>query len=185
MLACWLAFGAVAWRRHVWVHRERKRVGAVEEPSLRSRASMWGLLLEVFAYFVVWVFRRPYAEHSGLVWIAAGTLLAPASVLLFVAALHELGRHFRIKAVVAADHELITTGPYRLVRHPIYASMLGLLLSNAMVAARWEAALCAIAVYIAGTEIRVRAEDGLLERRFPEVFPAYRARVPAYLPFLR
>jgi protein-S-isoprenylcysteine O-methyltransferase Ste14 len=115
----------------------------------------------------------------------AGMLLAPASVLLFVAAAYELGLHFRIKAVIAADHELITTGPYRLVRHPIYASMLGLLVSNAMVVARWESALCAIAVYILGTEIRVRAEDGLLERRFPEAFPAYRARVPAYLPFLR
>jgi protein-S-isoprenylcysteine O-methyltransferase Ste14 len=185
MAACWAVFFATGLRRYIWVHRERRRIGAVEEPSLRSRASLWGLLLEILAYGLIWGFRRPAPEGTAAVWIVCALVLAPLSCLFFAAALWELGRHFRIKAVVAADHELIMTGPYLVVRHPIYASMLGLLVSNAMVVARWEAAVCALILYAIGTEIRVRSEDGLLARRFPERFAAYRLRVPAYLPFLR
>jgi protein-S-isoprenylcysteine O-methyltransferase Ste14 len=42
-----------------------------------------------------------------------------------------------------------------------------------------------LAIYIAGTEIRVRTEDGLLLSRFHDEFLAYRRRVPAYIPFIR
>ena len=80
---------------------------------------------------------------------------------------------------------MIRTGPYRLVRHPIYASLLGMLLATAAVVARWEAALAAALVYVAGTEIRVRAEDRLLARRFGPSFEEYRRTVPAYIPFVR
>jgi protein-S-isoprenylcysteine O-methyltransferase Ste14 len=45
--------------------------------------------------------------------------------------------------------------------------------------------LLSIALYIAGTEIRIHAEEGLLRARFGEKFEAYRRSVPAYLPFLR
>jgi protein-S-isoprenylcysteine O-methyltransferase Ste14 len=185
ILAAWVMFTAVALRRRTWVHRERRRTGAVEEPSLRSRASMWGLVLEVLAYLLVWGFRRPAPEQTAAVWIAFALVLAPLSSLFFAAAARELGLHFRIKAVVAANHELITTGPYRMVRHPIYASMLGLLVSNAIAVSRWEAALSALVLYLVGTEIRVRSEEGLLARRFPEQLAAYRTQVRAYLPFLR
>jgi protein-S-isoprenylcysteine O-methyltransferase Ste14 len=43
----------------------------------------------------------------------------------------------------------------------------------------------ALALYIAGTEIRVYTEDGLLASRFGERFLEYKRRVPAYLPFVR
>jgi protein-S-isoprenylcysteine O-methyltransferase Ste14 len=42
-----------------------------------------------------------------------------------------------------------------------------------------------LALYIAGTEIRVRTEDGLLSSRFGAKFDAYRKSVPAYIPFVR
>jgi protein-S-isoprenylcysteine O-methyltransferase Ste14 len=45
--------------------------------------------------------------------------------------------------------------------------------------------ILALVAFLAGTEIRVRAEDRLLADHFQETFTSYRSRVPAYLPFVR
>jgi len=107
-----------------------------------------------------------------------------ASLVAWLAVRH-LGRQFRVHAGLYEDHQLVTTGPYGIVRHPIYTSLLALLVCTLLVLARWAWMPVALAVFVAGTEIRVRSEDGLLAGRFGESFAAYRARVPAYLPFVR
>jgi len=71
------------------------------------------------------------------------------------------------------------------VRHPVYASMLGMLLATGFAWSSWPQLLAALVIFLVGTEIRVRAEDGLLAGRFGESFTAYRSRVRAYIPFLR
>ena len=63
------------------------------------------------------------------------------------------------EAALSADHDLIQTGPYAWIRHPIYASMLGMLLSAAAARTWWPMFLAGLAFLIAGTEIRVRAEE--------------------------
>jgi protein-S-isoprenylcysteine O-methyltransferase Ste14 len=45
--------------------------------------------------------------------------------------------------------------------------------------------VASVAAFLIGTEIRVRAEDGLLEERFQDSFRSYRSHVRAYFPFLR
>jgi protein-S-isoprenylcysteine O-methyltransferase Ste14 len=62
---------------------------------------------------------------------------------------------------------------------------MAMLVADCLLLTQWPWALVALAMYIAGTEIRVRSEDRLLASRFPEEFAAYRRRVPAYLPFVR
>ena len=48
-----------------------------------------------------------------------------------------LGRQWRIDAGLSADHQLITSGPYRFVRHPIYTSMLSILLGTGFLITPW------------------------------------------------
>jgi protein-S-isoprenylcysteine O-methyltransferase Ste14 len=83
------------------------------------------------------------------------------------------------------DHELVRTGPYALVRHPIYASLLAALLCTLLLLTPWQWGLASLALFLAGTEIRVRTEDRLLASRFHQRFVEYRKKVPAYVPFLR
>ena len=117
-------------------------------------------------------------------WLAV--LLAPLAVVVGALAARSLGREFRIQAVVTEGHRLITSGPYRVVRHPIYASLLGLLLATGFtITAVAGAGLASLAVFLVGTEIRVRAEDALLAARFGAEFEAYRKRTAAYIPFVR
>jgi len=70
-----------------------------------------------------------------------------------------LGHQWRIDAGLNPDHELVMTGPYRWVRHPIYTSMLGVLLASGLMVSSWWLLLISFLVFMAGTEIRVRIED--------------------------
>ena len=84
-----------------------------------------------------------------------------------------------------ADHELVRTGPYRIVRHPIYASMLAMFLATGLTIARWPLFAIGAVLMLAGTEIRVRVEDSLLASHFGSKFDDFRRTVPAYIPFIR
>ena len=63
--------------------------------------------------------------------------------------------------------------------------MLGMLLATGAAWTWWPMFVAGLIFFLIGNEIRVRAEDGLLAKRFGDSFMAYRSRVPAYLPFLR
>ncbi|MBZ5584853.1 MAG: isoprenylcysteine carboxylmethyltransferase family protein [Acidobacteriia bacterium] len=141
-----------------------------------------GLLLECAAIFIAWAFRT---AQPGIGRTAASMLLGPVAAALGWTAVRHLGKQFRIHAGLYHDHELVRTGPYALVRHPIYSSLLAILLSTLLLWTPWPWVALSLALFLAGTEIRVRTEDALLLSRFGEDFTAYRRRVPAYIPFIR
>lgn len=141
--------------------------------------------LQMAGYPLVWSTR--YFWTHPLEWwrIVAAAALGVIAVVLIWSALPALGKQWRFQAGVYEDHELVRSGAYRVVRHPIYASMLALLLATGLVLASLTACAMALVLMIAGTEIRVHAEERLLAERFGQQFADYRARVPAYVPFLR
>jgi protein-S-isoprenylcysteine O-methyltransferase Ste14 len=144
-----------------------------------------GLFLECLAIFLAFACRLP-GDSPPAWWRIAGVMVCgPIAAILSWTAVRHLGRQFRIQAGLYEDHELITTGPYAIVRHPIYTSLLAMLASTLFLLAPWQWAVLSLALFLAGTEIRVHAEDGLLASRFSERFADYRKRVPAYLPFVR
>jgi protein-S-isoprenylcysteine O-methyltransferase Ste14 len=100
-------------------------------------------------------------------------------------ALRHLGRQWRIQAVITDDHRLVTTGPYALVRHPVYLAFLAMLVATVLVRASAAAGAVSVLLFVAGTEIRIAAEDGILAEAFPSEFPGYRRRVAAWLPGVR
>jgi protein-S-isoprenylcysteine O-methyltransferase Ste14 len=144
-----------------------------------------GLLLECAAIFMAFFFRLPEGRAPGQARLILALLPGPAGVALAWSAVAHLGRQFRITAGLWEDHELVRTGAYSVVRHPIYASLLALLAATLLRFTAWPWTLVSLALFVAGTEIRVHAEERLLAARFPDSFPAYRARVAAYIPLVR
>lgn len=177
ILVCWV----------VWWYPFLFRAPHVQKrPSITAAwPSRIGLLLETAAYFLAVLFHVPFDDPISPVWAVVAMIPGPIAVWMGWTAVQHLGRQFRIQAGLYEDHQLVCTGPYAVVRHPIYSSMLALLLAMvvAMTPPVW--AVVAVALYILGTEIRVRTEDGLLRSRFPEEFARYRRRVPAYIPLVR
>jgi protein-S-isoprenylcysteine O-methyltransferase Ste14 len=144
----------------------------------------WGILLQAVGYTLLW---------QGAFWLRAPSpARVGASVLLFGTAIglswsgaRAIGRQWRVDAGLNHDHELVRTGPYRLVRHPIYASMLAAFLATGVILTPLRLWIAAAAIFVAGTEIRVRVEDRLLGLRFGAEFDRYRRAVSAYVPFVR
>lgn len=144
-----------------------------------------GLLLETLAVFMAFLIRIPGIGDPGLARILLSMAVGPLAPLLAWSSVTHLGRQFRISAGLYEDHELVRTGAYGIVRHPIYASLLAILLSTLFLLTRWQWAAVSLALFLAGTEIRVQTEDGLLASRFGPAFEEYRRKVPAYIPWIR
>lgn len=153
-------------------------------PARRDNRARWGLVLEVIAYSLLW--QGKFWERSPEPWrIACSILFLALAGLLSWTATRALGRHLRFDAALSPDHELVRSGPYRVLRHPIYTSMFCMLLGTGFMITSLPLLLAAILLFVSGTEIRVRIEDGLLASRFGDKFREYQRAVPAYVPFVR
>ncbi len=149
--------------------------------------AMWGILFQAVAFAMVWA-RRPSAPlraDTPAPVLAIALSIGVASALCALYAKRHLGRQWRVNAALLADHDLVMSGPYSVVRHPIYAAMVGMLFMTGLIMARWEVLAAAIPIFLIGIEIRVRAEDRLLEDRFGDLFREYKRRVRAYVPYIR
>jgi protein-S-isoprenylcysteine O-methyltransferase Ste14 len=174
---CWIVWSLA------FVKPSKQAAGQKETSS--APVSRWGIFLVMVGFALVWAYVRPIGFQKSTPSLIASMILGPPSVALVWAATRHLGKQWRYKAALSQDHELIQTGPYRWLRHPIYASMLGMLLATGAAWTWWPMWVGSVIAYIAGTEIRVRAEERLLAGRFGSSFAAYRSRTSAYIPFIR
>jgi protein-S-isoprenylcysteine O-methyltransferase Ste14 len=86
--------------------------------------------------------------------------------------------------VPKADRGLVTTGPYRLVRHPIYLGLALLALGQALAFASWSALTIVVFGIVPTFAWRARAEEKLLSRVLGERFAVYRRRTKMIIPYL-
>jgi protein-S-isoprenylcysteine O-methyltransferase Ste14 len=161
-----------------WVQKQKQPAKKIDK---RAR---WGIVLVGLAYGVLWQGR--FWEHSPNYWrFALAVLFFALAALLSWSGTRALGKQWRIDAGLTADHRLVTSGPYRWVRHPIYTSMLCVLLATGSLVAPWWLLLPAVVLFLIGTEIRVRIEDRLLASQFGETALEYQRRTGAYIPLLK
>ena len=176
----WLSW-AVYW---VWASRHAN-------PSER-RESIGSRLLHVLplllAVWLLWSKRIPVAILNERLfpwapwefWIAA--LITAAGMLFTVWARVCLGRNWSGVVTIKQGHELIDTGPYALVRHPIYAGLLVAFIGSAAALGEWRG-LLAVLIAWAALWRKLRLEEQWMTERFGEQYVAYCQRVPALVPF--
>ncbi|SEE13852.1 Protein-S-isoprenylcysteine O-methyltransferase Ste14 [Rhizobiales bacterium GAS191] len=123
-----------------------------------------------------------FLPHSGLVE-AAGLALLVAGLAFAVWARWHLGRNWSGAIALKSDHTLIRSGPYGLVRHPIYTGLLLALLGSAIALGEWRG-LLGLAFASGAILLRVGAEDALMAQTFGDAYRDYRRRTKALIPFL-
>ena len=177
----WLVFGITFLIR-------KKLHGPHPDVAKYGPESKWGIGLQSIAFAVIWMIPRPHwwpfrASLAGEVILAVvAVVLAYASSLFCLRSVQTLGKQWTYQARLLKDHELITQGPYSIVRNPIYLGMFGMILGTGLVFSRWWMALIAIFFFLIGNQIRIRAEEKLLRESFGEKFDDYARRVPAFFP---
>lgn len=182
VMCCWFAFGGAFFllnRGHAAADRKR-------EP-----ASLIGFALQMLGLAFVWFIRRPMFTPIAQTGKAVQILLAViaiaagvSAVWIMLAAIRALGKQWSLTARVLEGHNLITTGPYALVRHPIYTALLNMTIATGLAQSNWLALAIAIPVYLTGTMIRMKSEERLLKETFGAEYEAFARRVPALIPGL-
>ena len=111
-------------------------------------------------------------------------LVAIGLTFTWAARLH-LGPLWSSTSAPTEDHRIVDTGPYRVVRHPVYAGLLLAAGATALERGRLEA-LAGVLVLIAGVSLRAKLEERFLRRDLgDEAYTAYRRRVPMLIPFAK
>jgi len=126
----------------------------------------------------VMVWRLPVMGSHGDWWVAYGLLWA--AVVLRVWGVVHLGLNYSERIAIRPDHQLVQTGPYRILRHPLH---LGLMLEMASMAwlSEWVWSWVAVAISLALLVHREQAEEKHLEATFGDAYRAYRRRTWALI----
>ena len=111
----------------------------------------------------------------------AGLAATIAGCLFAIWARFTLGSNWSGRATVKAGHELITTGPYSIARHPIYTGLLVAAVGTAIAGGQVRCALGFVLIVLA-LIVKMSQEERLMLQTFPEAYPAYRQRVKALIP---
>jgi protein-S-isoprenylcysteine O-methyltransferase Ste14 len=115
-------------------------------------------------------------RREGLVLVA--DLVATFGLAYSVWGLAYLRRSF---SIIPEARRLVTGGPYSLSRHPVYLGEIVAAIGINLATAGWPGAL-AVVYFISCELLRIRWEEGVLARAFPNDYPAYARRVARYLP---
>ncbi|MFY9708761.1 MAG: isoprenylcysteine carboxylmethyltransferase family protein [Candidatus Cybelea sp.] len=183
ILGLWLLFLAV------WIISS---LGA--KKSLRSRAWSRGIVVRLIVLLLVLVtFRLPGVSHGfrhATIFLAnrnqylgiAGVALCALGIGLAIYARFYLGSNWGLPMTRRANPELVTSGPYALVRHPIYSGLLLAMIGSGLaLSVSWAIGLLIVGPYFIYS---ARAEEQTMADAFPQQYPAYRTRTKMFVPFV-
>lgn len=115
-------------------------------------------------------------------WIAMlGALLTVAGVAFAIWARRHIGRNWSGQVTIRKEHELIRTGPYARIRHPIYTGILLALAGTALAIGEYRAIL-AFAVIAIGFIVKAKREESFLATQFGPAFDEHRQQTGFFLP---
>lgn len=125
---------------------------------------------------------RSVPVHLGIPgqWVGVGLCLAGFGFAIW-ARMH-LGRNWGMPMSLRQGHELVTSGPYTYVRHPIYTGIMLAMIGSALtVGLLW---MLLFVIYFAYFIFSARTEEKMMLAQFPDAYPAYRRRTKMLVPFV-
>ena len=160
----------------------------------RERASFSSRLL--YGIPVLVAFYLLFDDHIPFAWLqwrmfprnpwveALAVMLTAAGIAFAIWARFYIGENWSSAVSIKVGHELIRTGPYAWVRHPIYSGLLLALFGTAL-AGRQPRGLVALVVLWLGFWIKSRMEEGFMRKTFGEEYEVYTRSTGALIPRMR
>ena len=164
-----------------WIYWLASAAASKESVSGGWRTRLTGV--SVIAVIVIAVaFRGSAVATHSVILGAIGAVLFVCGIALAVWARLHLGRNWGMPMTQRAEPELVTSGPYRFVRHPIYSGLLTAMLGTALV--NNLLGLIVVAVLVAYFYYCGIIEERNLTTTFPTAYPEYKSRTKMLIPFL-
>lgn len=144
----------------------------------------------ILVLVVVVALLRRRAPHFSLVTLnvaseqvrVVGLILFLLGLALALSARYVLGRNWGMPMTQKEEPELVASGPYRYVRHPIYSGILLMALGSAIdVNNYWMIVFVVAAVYFVHSAL---TEERLMAQQFPEAYPPYKSKTKMLIPFI-
>ncbi len=155
--------------------------------SSESAASRWLHLVLLNAGVLLLIVPVPGLTHRFLPEARGltvfGLALQAAFFLLAIWSRRHLGANWAGEVRIAAGHQLVQSGPYRLIRHPIYTALLGMYAAIAFVSGEIHALLAVLLIALAYGR-KLRLEEAALTEAFGQSFTNYRQHSWALVPYL-
>lgn len=180
IFGCWIVFMAY-WA--ISAFNTKKNV-------YRQRNMRWrfpGIVIMVAIFFISQLPYVPsYLRRNPIPQTAAvgivGVALCAAGIAFAIWARWHLGRNWSGTPSLKEGHELVTSGPYRYVRHPIYTGIILAFLGSALIGGTlWMFAFVFLFITFLA---RVGAEERLMMQQFPDQYPEYKKRTKTLIPFV-
>jgi protein-S-isoprenylcysteine O-methyltransferase Ste14 len=181
--------GIIAWYviRYPF-ERRAKRVQVVSD--IGSQSDSIGLAAALFgmailpAFYLATGFPRT-ADYPATAWaVALGAIFFASGLLLFRISHKELGRNWSITLQIREQHKLVNTGPYALIRHPMYTSFLLMAVGQALLLSNWVVGLAGLLGFAVLFLLRVGKEERMMLENFGPEYRPYMERTKRIIPFL-
>jgi protein-S-isoprenylcysteine O-methyltransferase Ste14 len=179
----WLGFGIYWW----FIGGARNRPERTSEPQFHRIFRLIILAITFGLLFARWAAagvlgRRFLPRDISIVYL--GFTLAILGILLALWARIHLGQYWSDKVVLKVDHQLIRTGPYARLRHPIYSGVLLGVAGTGLVVGEWRAVF-AFVILLTNYIIKALREEQILAGAFAADFSVHQQRTGFLLPRLR
>jgi protein-S-isoprenylcysteine O-methyltransferase Ste14 len=178
----------VAWVTYWWALSRSVKVNVRRESVYSRRSYLVALLLAVVLLSVpdlpiAFLGGRFLPAATWPLWNGIGAVLVVAGLLFTVWAREHLGRNWSDVVTIKVDHELVMSGPYRVVRHPIYTGLLVAFLGQALARGEWRG-LLAVALALWAFWRKSQVEERLMREQFGAAYEEYSQRIAALIPFI-
>lgn len=179
------AFFIIAWVAF-WVYWIIAATSAKSPIPRASTSTGIGIRVGIILLIFLLVRTRTLGTDAGLIQLpvvqAIGIVLFLGGLALAIWARLYLGRNWGMPMSQKADPELVTSGPYRYVRHPIYSGIILAMVGTALaVGLFWLIVAPAIGVYFIYS---ATIEEQNMARSFPSTYPSYKQHTKMLIPFL-
>lgn len=179
--AMWLGYLVYWWAMSANVK------ATVRREALPPRIVRRVLMLSAVALLMLPRVPLPLLEQRFLplrIWsFWTGAAITAGGLLFGMWARRHLGRNWSRSVTLKEGHELITSGPYALVRHPIYTGLLLAFLGTAVALGEWRG-LLAVALVFGALWSKLRLEEKWMRAQFGESYESYSRRVAALVPYI-
>ena len=139
------------------------------------------VLLSITRIPLPWLYRQLWPSD---IWsFEVGAAVTVVGLLFAVWARQHLGSNWSRSVTIKQDHELITTGPYAQVRHPIYTGILAGFLGTAIALAQVRGVIGFVLIFLV-LWAKLRMEEKWMRSQFGETYASYAHQTAALVPYL-